>query len=74
MGSQVGRGGGGYLAGVRAGLPFALVVGVVAFSFGVVAPIEFSVAAFSVTAQFAVAAVALRTPVLLTALAWLFLG
>jgi hypothetical protein len=57
-------------------LPFSLVVGVVAFSFGVLAPIEFSVAAFSVTAQFAVAAVALalRTPVLLTTLAWLFLG
>ena len=66
MGSEVGRGGGGYLAGVRAGLPFALVVGVVAFSFGalarslgwgVIAPIVFSVATFSVTAQFAVAAV-----------------
>jgi predicted branched-subunit amino acid permease len=66
MGSEVGRGGGGYLAGVRAGLPFALVVGVVAFSFGVLArslgwgvlaPIVFSVATFSVTAQFAVAAV-----------------
>jgi predicted branched-subunit amino acid permease len=47
-------------------LPFALVVGVVAFSFGilarslgwgVLAPIVFSVATFSVTAQFAVAAV-----------------
>jgi predicted branched-subunit amino acid permease len=66
MGSEVGSGGGGYLAGVRAGLPFALVVGVVAFSFGilvrslgwgVLAPIAFSVATFSVTAQFAVAAV-----------------
>ena len=66
MGSQAGRGGGGYLAGVRAGLPFALVVGVVAFSFGilarslgwgVLAPIVFSVATYSVTAQFAVAAV-----------------
>ena len=65
MGSEVGSGG-GYLAGVRAGLPFALVVGVVAFSFGVLArslgwgvlaPIVFSVATFSVTAQFAVAAV-----------------
>src|SRR5215218_4473126 len=58
--------GGGYLAGVRAGLPFALVVGVVGISFGalarslgwgVFAPIAFSVATFSVTAQFAVAAV-----------------
>jgi predicted branched-subunit amino acid permease len=66
MGSEVGRGGGGYLAGVRAGLPFALVVGVVGFSFGVlarslgwgvIAPIVFSVATCSVTAQFAVAAV-----------------
>src|ERR671910_1734150 len=65
MGNGVGRGG-GYLAGVRAGLPFALVVGVVGFSFGVlarslgwgvIAPIVFSVATFSVTAQFAVAAV-----------------
>ena len=46
-------------------MPFALVVGVVGFSFGalarslswgVVAPIAFSVATFSVTAQFAVAA------------------
>jgi predicted branched-subunit amino acid permease len=55
-----------YLAGTRAGLPFALVVGVVAISFGVLArslgwgilaPIVFSVATFSVTAQFAVAAV-----------------
>src|SRR5215217_4619056 len=65
MGSGVGRGG-GCLAGARAGLPFALVVGVVAFSFGalarslgwgVVFPIAFSVATFSVAAQFAVAAV-----------------
>lgn len=56
----------GYLAGARAGLPFALVVGVAAISFGVLArslgwgmlaPIVFSVATFSVTAQFAVAAV-----------------
>ena len=47
-------------------MPFALVVGVVAFSFGVlarslgwgvIAPIVFSVATFSVTAQFAVAMV-----------------
>src|SRR5215218_2736213 len=66
MESGVERGGRDYLAGVRAGLPFALVVGVVAFSFGalarslgwgVLAPIVFSVATFSVTAQFAVAAV-----------------
>jgi predicted branched-subunit amino acid permease len=66
MGSTVGRGSEGYFAGVRAGMPFALVVGVVAFSFGVlarslgwgvIAPIVFSVATFSVTAQFAVAMV-----------------
>jgi predicted branched-subunit amino acid permease len=47
-------------------LPFAVVVGVVAFSFGILArslgwgllaPIVFSVATFSVAAQFAVAAV-----------------
>src|SRR5215216_7552693 len=69
QGSQtvtVERGGRDYLAGVRAGLPFALVVGVVAFSFGalarslgwgVIAPIAFSVTTFSVAAQFAVAAV-----------------
>jgi predicted branched-subunit amino acid permease len=66
MGVGLGRDGEGYLAGVRAGVPFALVVGVVAFSFGVLArslgwgvlaPIMFSVATFSVTAQFAVAAV-----------------
>jgi hypothetical protein len=66
MGSEVGRGVGGYLAGVRAGSPFAPVVGVVAFSLGVfarslgwevIAPIVFSVATFSITAQFAVAAV-----------------
>jgi predicted branched-subunit amino acid permease len=51
---------------MRAGLPFALVVGVVAISFGVLArslgwrilaPIVFSVITFSVTAQFAVATV-----------------
>jgi predicted branched-subunit amino acid permease len=56
----------GYLAGVRAGLPFALVAGVVAITFGVLArslgwgvlaPIVFSVISFSVAAQFAVAAV-----------------
>jgi predicted branched-subunit amino acid permease len=66
MGSALGRGSEGYFAGVRAGVPFALVVGVVAFSFGVlarslgwgvIAPIVFSVATFSVTAQFAVAMV-----------------
>ena len=65
MESGVG-GGGSYFAGVRAGLPFALVVGVVGFSFGalarslgwgVIAPIAFSVATYSVAAQFAVAAV-----------------
>lgn len=58
--------GGGFIAGVRAGLPFALVVFVVAVSFGVLArslgwgvlaPIVFSVTTFSVAAQFAVAAV-----------------
>ena len=47
-------------------MPFALVVGVVGFSFGtlarslgwgIIAPLVFSVATFSVTAQFAVAAV-----------------
>ena len=56
----------GYLAGVRAGVPFALVAGVVAISFGVLArslgwgvlaPLVFSVITFSVAAQFAVAAV-----------------
>ena len=61
-----GRGSEGYLAGIRAGLPFALLVGVVAVSFGalarslgwgVLAPIMFSVVTFSVAAQFAVAAV-----------------
>ena len=59
-------GGGGYLAGARAALPFALVVGVVAISFGilarslgwgVLAPIVFSVIAFSASAQFAAVAV-----------------
>ncbi len=59
-------GGGGYLAGARAALPFALVVGVVAISFGilarslgygVLAPIVFSVVAFSASAQFAAVAV-----------------
>jgi predicted branched-subunit amino acid permease len=66
MTNEAGRGSDGYLAGVRAGLPFALVVLVVAISFGalarslgwgVLAPIVFSVVTFSVAAQFAVAAV-----------------
>src|SRR5918911_2834154 len=66
MRNEAGRGSEGYLAGMRAGLPFALVVGVVAISFGVLArslgwgilaPIVFSVITFSVTAQFAVATV-----------------
>lgn len=66
MRNEAGRGGGSYLAGVRAGLPFALVTGVVAISFGVLArslgwgvlaPIVFSVITFSASAQFAVAAV-----------------
>jgi predicted branched-subunit amino acid permease len=66
MSNETGRGSEGYLAGVRAGLPFALVVGVLAISFGVLArslgwgvlaPILFSVITFSVAAQFAVAAV-----------------
>jgi predicted branched-subunit amino acid permease len=66
MRNEAGRGSGGYLAGVRAGLPFALVVGVVALSFGVLArslgwgvlaPIVFSLITFSASAQFAVAAV-----------------
>ncbi|MDQ3303748.1 MAG: AzlC family ABC transporter permease [Actinomycetota bacterium] len=66
MRNEAGRGGGGYLAGVRAGLPFALIAGVVAISFGVLArslgwgvlaPIVFSVVTFSASAQFAVAAV-----------------
>jgi predicted branched-subunit amino acid permease len=66
MTDELVRGGGGYFAGVRAGLPFALVVFVVAISFGalahslgwgVLAPIAFSVTSFSVAAQFAVAAV-----------------
>jgi predicted branched-subunit amino acid permease len=66
MSNAAGRGGGGYLAGAQAGLPFALVVGVVAISFGVLArslgwgvlaPIVFSIITFSASAQFAVAAV-----------------
>ena len=60
------RDGEGYIAGVRTGAPFALVVFVVAITFGVLArslgwgvlaPIAFSVTTFSVAAQFAVAAV-----------------
>ncbi len=55
-----------YLAGARAGMPFALATVVVGISFGVLArslgwgilaPIVFSVIAFSGSAQFAVAAV-----------------
>ena len=66
MTNEAGRGTEGYLAGMRAGFPFALVVGVVAISFGVLArslgwgalaPIVFSVITFSVTDQFAVAMV-----------------
>ena len=66
MRDEARRGGGGYLAGARAGLPFALVTGVIAVSFGVLArslgwgvlaPIVFSVVTFSASAQFAVAAV-----------------
>ena len=66
MRDEAGSGGGGYVAGARAGLPFALVAGVVAISFGVLArslgwgvlaPIVFSVVTFSASAQFAVAAV-----------------
>ena len=57
---------GGYLAGARAAVPFALATVVVGISFGVlarslgwgvVAPIVFSIVAFSGSAQFAVAAV-----------------
>jgi predicted branched-subunit amino acid permease len=60
------RDGEGYIAGVRTGAPFALVVFVVAITFGVLArslgwgvlaPIAFSITTFSVAAQFAVAAV-----------------
>ena len=66
MRNEAGRGTEGYLAGVRAGFPFALVVGLLAISFGVLArslgwgvlaPIVFSVITFSVAAQFAVAMV-----------------
>jgi 4-azaleucine resistance transporter AzlC len=60
------RGSGVYLAGARAVLPLALATGVMGISFGVlayasgwgtVAPIVFSVIAFSGTAQFAVVSV-----------------
>ena len=66
MRNEAGRGGRGYLGGVRAGLPFALVTGTVAIAFGVLArslgwgvlaPIVFSIITFSALAQFAVAAV-----------------
>jgi branched chain amino acid efflux pump len=66
MSNETRRGSEGYLAGVRAGVPFALVVGIIAISFGVLtrslgwgvlAPIVFSVITFSVAAQFAVAAI-----------------
>ena len=66
MRSEANRDGGGYLAGARAALPFALATAVLGISFGVlarslgwgvVAPIVFSVIAFSGSAQFAVAAV-----------------
>jgi predicted branched-subunit amino acid permease len=66
MRNQTRRGNEGYIAGVRAGLPFALLAGVLAISFGalarslgwgVLAPILFSVVTFSVAAQYAVAAV-----------------
>src|ERR671911_3038734 len=66
MSSNGERGGGVYLAGARAGVPFALATFVLGISFGVlarslgwgiVAPIVFSVIAFSGSAQFAVVAV-----------------
>jgi 4-azaleucine resistance transporter AzlC len=66
MRSEGNHGGGGYLAGARAALPFALATLVLGISFGVlarslgwgiVAPIVFSVIAFSGSAQFAAAAV-----------------
>lgn len=66
MRSEARRSGGSYLAGGRAGLPFALATVVVGISFGilarslgwgVLAPIVFSVITFSASAQFAVAAV-----------------
>lgn len=66
MTSGARRDGGSYLAGARAGLPFALATLVLGISFGVlarslgwgvVAPVVFSVITFSGSAQFAVAAV-----------------
>src|SRR5687767_14740888 len=66
MGSEREHVSGVYLAGARAGLPFALATFVLGISFGVlarslgwgiVAPIVFSVIAFSGSAQFAVVAV-----------------
>jgi 4-azaleucine resistance transporter AzlC len=66
MGSEGERGSGAYLAGARAVLPLALATGVMGTSFGIlaytsgwgmVAPIVFSVVAFSGTAQFAVVSV-----------------
>jgi 4-azaleucine resistance transporter AzlC len=65
-GKRRSRGGGRYRAGARAGLPFAVATFVLGISFGVLArslgwgilaPIVFSVIAFSGSAQFAVAAV-----------------
>jgi 4-azaleucine resistance transporter AzlC len=66
MGSEGERGSVAYLAGARAVLPLALATGVMGTSFGIlaytsgwgmVAPIVFSVVAFSGTAQFAVVSV-----------------
>ena len=66
MSSKGERGSGVYLAGARAALPFALATFVLGISFGVlarslgwgtIAPIVFSVIAFSGSAQFAVASV-----------------
>jgi 4-azaleucine resistance transporter AzlC len=66
MSSEEERGSGVYLAGARAALPFALATFVLGISFGVLArslswgtlaPIVFSVIAFSGSAQFAVASV-----------------
>jgi 4-azaleucine resistance transporter AzlC len=66
MGSEGERGSVAYLAGARAVLPLALATGVMGISFGIlaytsgwgmVAPIVFSVVAFSGTAQFAVVSV-----------------
>src|SRR3712207_7859449 len=66
MSSEEERGSGVYLGGARAALPFALATVVLGISFGVLArslgwgvlaPIVFSVIAFSGSAQFAVASV-----------------